>query len=219
LVSNIVTPRVPKHRTDQHAARKQFHVTQFFESLLCSYTEKNNLVGTIATEIGLLSNLAVWGMQQGGLTSSIPTEIAKLTKLIFLDLDFNELTGTLSSELLSLSSLTQLDINNNKFTGTIDGIGVFPRMEFMQLHNNAFTGTVPEAVGTYTKMYAFTVHGSEISGTMPQSVCDLLVTNPTVTGALKVLIADCSGPNPNIVCGCCTDCRFPKNTTDGSVAN
>ena len=33
--------------------------------------EENNLVGTIPTEIGLLSDLAVWGMERGGLTSAI----------------------------------------------------------------------------------------------------------------------------------------------------
>lgn len=70
--------------------------------------EENNLVGTIPTEIGLLSDLAVWGMERGGLTSTIPTEVGMLTKLIFLDLDFNALTGSLPDELFTLTDLTQL---------------------------------------------------------------------------------------------------------------
>jgi len=196
--------------------------------------EENNLVGTIPTEVsiervecealfpfipcshtlilgifyqmGLLSDLAVWGMERGGLTGPIPTEIGFLTDLIFLDLDFNQLSGSLSSELLALSSLTQLDLNNNQLTGSVNGIGVFPDMEFLQLHDNFFTGTIPVSLGDSTKLSAFTLHETGIGGTMPDSVCDLLATRAN-GGVLGSLIADCTEPGPDIVCTCCTDCR------------
>jgi hypothetical protein len=172
--------------------------------------EKNNLAGTIPTEIALLNDLAIWGMEQGNLTSTIPTEIGLMTNLIFLDFDFNALTGSLTSELLSLSSLTQLDLNNNQLTGSIDGIGVFPDMEFLQLHDNFFTGTVPEAVGSFSNLAAFTLHETDIGGVMPPSVCDLLITEGR-GGVLGSLIADCSQrdnfTDPDIECDCCTDCR------------
>lgn len=145
-------------------------------------------------------------MERGGLEGKIPTEVGLLTNLIFIDLDFNQLTGSLHSELLSLSSLTQLDINDNQMTGSVSGIGVFPAMEFLQLHNNSFTGTVPEAVGTYSKLEAFTLHESRITGTMPLSVCGLL-RNVSLGGVLDSLIADCGGLEPEIMCECCTDCR------------
>lgn len=169
--------------------------------------ELNNLVGTIPTEIALLPELRVWGMERGTLRGKIPTEVGLLSNLIFIDLDFNKLTGSLSSELLSLSSLTQLDINDNEMTGSIEGIGVFPNMEFLQLHNNSFTGTVPQAVGSYTKLEAFTLHESDITGIMPESVCNLL-RNASMGGVLDSLIADCGGLDPQIVCDCCTDCRL-----------
>jgi Leucine-rich repeat (LRR) protein len=87
-----------------------------------------------------LTDLAIWGMERGGLTSTIPTEIGLLTNLIFLDLDFNDLSGSLfTPELLSLSSLTQLDVNNTRLGGSVSGIGVFPKMEFLQLHANLFS--------------------------------------------------------------------------------
>lgn len=170
-------------------------------------TELNNLVGTIPTEIALLPELRIWGMERGRLEGKIPTEVGMLTNLIFIDLDFNQLSGSLTSELLSLNRLTQLDLNNNQFTGSIEGIGVFPSMEFLQLHNNSFTGTVPAAVGSYTNLEAFTLHESSISGTMPQSVCALL-RNASLGGVLDSLIADCGGLEPDILCPCCTDCRL-----------
>lgn len=156
--------------------------------------------------MGLLQELQVWGMERGGLVGTIPTEVGKLSKLIFLDLDFNALTGTLTPELLSLSSLTQLDLNNNKLSGSINGIGVFPFLEFLQIHSNDFTGTVPESVGLSSNLAVFTLHDSFISGTMPASVCDLVVS-AGMGGVLTSLIADCSNPAPDIICTCCTDCR------------
>jgi len=97
-------------------------------------------------------------------------------------------------------------LNNNQFTGSINGIGVFPDMEFLQLHDNFFTGTVPEAVGNFSKLAAFTLHETEITGVMPDSVCDLRLSEGN-GGVLASLIADCAPPNPDINCTCCTDCR------------
>jgi hypothetical protein len=166
-------------------------------------SELNNLVGTIPTELGLLENLELLGLERGGLHGTIPTQLGALSNLYFLDMDFNELTGSLPSELFALSLLEQLDLNDNRLTGSIDGIGVFPKMAFMQLHGNAFTGTVPAAVGSYSDLGTFTLHRSQISGTMPNAVCQL-VSN----GVLDSLIADCLGSNSFIVCPCCTDCRL-----------
>jgi hypothetical protein len=170
------------------------------------FTELNNLVGTIPTEIALLTGLKIWGMERGGLTGQIPTEVGLLQELIFIDLDYNQLTGSLSSEILSLGKLTQFDINDNRLTGSIEGIGGFPFLTFLQLHNNFFTGTVPEAVGTYANLSTFTLHETAISGTMPDSVCRL-VASANLGGNLTSLIADCGGLDPDIVCDCCTSCR------------
>lgn len=145
-------------------------------------------------------------MERGRLAGTIPTEIGELSNLVFLDLDFNRLTGSLTTELLSLARLEELDLNDNRMTGSIDGIGVFPQMQFLQLHDNFFTGTIPDAVGTFSQLTAFTLHETEISGTVPASVCGLVGD-----GVLRSLIADCSARNAttpaDIECTCCTDCR------------
>lgn len=158
--------------------------------------------------MGLLSELAVWGMEHGGLIGTIPSEIGNLTNLIFLDLDYNFLTGSLPTELYTLTSLTQLDLNDNRLSGNITGVDSFPEMEFLQLHSNSFTGTVPFGVGEYTEMDTFTLHNNSITGVMPFPVCGLLSTI-TINGGgnLTSLIADCDFPDPKIVCDCCTDCR------------
>lgn len=154
-------------------------------------------------EIGELVHLEFFGMERGGLTGTIPSEIGRMTNLVFVDLDFNSLSGALPAELFSLSGMTQLDLNNNQFSGSISGIGNFPQLEFLQIHENGFTGTVPSSVGTFSKLEAFNLHATNVSGVMPLAVCDLLVSNG---GVLESLTADCAGTIPEINCTCCTAC-------------
>jgi hypothetical protein len=52
--------------------------------------------------------------------------------------------------------------------------GVFPVMEFLQLHTNMFTGQTPKSVGAHAKMGTFTLHHDNIAGAMPDSVCELV---------------------------------------------
>ena len=142
-------------------------------------------------------------MERGTLTGTIPSEIGRLSNLIFIDLDFNQLTGSLPTQLFTLVNMTQLDLNNNRLEGPIGGIENFSRLEFLQLHSNGFTGTVPEAVGTTLRLLTtFTLHGTDMSGVVPLGLCDLVVD-----GTLMSLIADCAGVDPEIECDCCTDCR------------
>ena len=166
----------------------------------------NNLVGTIPTELGLLTELKVWAMERGGLRGTIPSQVGTLQQLTLLSLDVNSLTGTLPQELFTLRQLTELDLNNNQLSGSIDGLGgAFPNLEFLQLHNNDFSGTVPALLGTTsTNLTALTLQNTLLSGSMPTSICELVHR-----GMLVAVSADCAPPYPNIVCHCCTDCLAP----------
>lgn len=95
-------------------------------------------------------------------------------------------------------------MNDNQLTGNIHQIGVFTEMEFLQLHDNGFTGTVPPEVGNFAKLEVFTLHQTDISGVMPTEVCALF--DPAF-GILSTMIADCNGVEADIICDCCTDCR------------
>ncbi|OEU12166.1 L domain-like protein [Fragilariopsis cylindrus CCMP1102] len=163
--------------------------------------ESNNITGTIATEIGLLKDLVFLGMEDGGLTSTIPTELGGLTNLSIIDFDYNELSGSIPAQLYLLTDLVQLDLNDNELTGNIDDIGVFLDLEFLQLQNNQFTGTIPDDImGDLSRMRVLNLHGNMLDTTqaMPESVCARLFENG---GFLTSLIVDCG-----ITCSCCTSC-------------
>jgi hypothetical protein len=173
--------------------------------------ERGGLTGTIPSEIGFLSNLIFLDLDFNQLTGSLPDELFSLTNLTQLGkyCDFVTLVAVSIAVLvrshtcfLNATFAIPTDVNDNMLTGSINNVGVFTKMEFLQIHANDFTGTVAPEIGNFTRLAAFTLHETLISGEMPDEVCNLFSS-----GSLETLIADCDGVSPNIECDCCTDCR------------
>ena len=68
------------------------HVT---EIVLGGYPSGNNLVGTIPSELGNLSNLTELSLTYNQLSGSIPPELGNLSNLTELVLDSNQLSGVI----------------------------------------------------------------------------------------------------------------------------
>ena len=84
---------------------------------------KNELSGTIPSELGDLTNLKglyLWGNELSG---TIPPELGNLKSLERLFLSKNLLSGTIPSELDDLTNLVILDLSDNQLSGTITGSG------------------------------------------------------------------------------------------------
>lgn len=103
--------------------------------------------------------------------------------------------GTLPSGVFSLTNLKQLDVNNNYLTGEIDGIQSLNKLEFLQIHRNSFTGTIPLAIVELKNLRVFTTYGNDFLDGTP-SLCENRDYNG---GNLTTYIADCSSP-----CLCCS---------------
>jgi len=84
--------------------------------------QSNNLIGTIPTEIGLLTEMRrTFRLASNRLTGTLPTEIGLLTACTqSLNLQKSSLTGTLPSEIGSLTRfLWTLNLWGNSFSGLI----------------------------------------------------------------------------------------------------
>ena len=77
----------------------------------------NNMFGTIATEIGLLTALLYIDFDSNSLSGSIPSELGNLDSLRHLELDSNRLTSTVPSELGSLNDLKEVYLQENNLSG------------------------------------------------------------------------------------------------------
>jgi len=81
--------------------------------------KKNNMFGTIATEIGFLTQLSYIDFDSNSFSGTIPTELGLLASLRHLELDANRLTGPVPSQLGSLDNLKEVYVQSNNLSGTM----------------------------------------------------------------------------------------------------
>jgi Leucine-rich repeat (LRR) protein len=93
------------------------------------------LVGTLPSEIGLLSRLKI--LYLGPAATSLETE---------------RLQGTIPSEFWQLTHLEQFTLHHNRFTGTIPSeLGRMSNLTAVGLQGNLLTGSIPSEMGALTR--------------------------------------------------------------------
>lgn len=89
-------------------------------------------------------------LNKNQLTGPIPAAIgdmallAKPAKSISLDLSYNRLTGEIPASVARLTELTSFKAAGNRLSGTVlAALESLPRLKYLRLEKNAFTGAVP----------------------------------------------------------------------------
>ncbi|KAJ8529144.1 hypothetical protein K7X08_035979 [Anisodus acutangulus] len=105
-----------------------------------------NLSGQLVPQLGMLSNLQYWQVQNNSFSRAIPRELGNLTKLVSLGLQINKLSGPIPSSLGNLKSLRYMTLNSNKLSGKIP-ISVLKlifwgNLQLMNVSDNKLAGTV-----------------------------------------------------------------------------
>ncbi|XP_022715756.1 protein MALE DISCOVERER 2-like isoform X2 [Durio zibethinus] len=93
-----------------------------------------SLEGTLAPELGKLSNLRSLVLYKNHFSGAIPKEFGELTRLELLDLRENNLSGTIPAEIGKMLSLKRLLLYDNKFEGGIPsdlgGLNLLSELQF-----------------------------------------------------------------------------------------
>jgi len=114
--------------------------------------ESLNLQGTIATAIGLLTDLSRISMTFNFLTGDIPSDIRSLTKLEYLDFDENILHGSIFV-MESLTVLRSLSFYDNILSGKIPSdIKFMSKLTTIDVGNNFLSGQIPKEIGNLTNL-------------------------------------------------------------------
>jgi Leucine-rich repeat (LRR) protein len=100
---------------DPHLAVSSFSLL----TTVAVWLDKNDITGSIPTEIGLLTGLASISITNSSLTGSIPTEMGNLHALQRLWLYSNKLTGNIPAELANLDNLEVFEVHNNNIVGSM----------------------------------------------------------------------------------------------------
>ena len=103
--------------------------------------------GNIPESIGDLKKLRKLNLCYNFISGSIPSRIKELkSTLTEIRLEFNQLTGNLPSGFGELINLKKLAIDHNKFEGDINELAKLTNLTWLNIHDNFFTGKVPESM-------------------------------------------------------------------------
>ena len=145
------------------------------------YLHGRGLNGTIAAELGNLSELRWLYLHRNDLTGEIPGALNRLSKLEQLYLYDNDLTG-ISSQLGSgMAQLRRFFAHGNRITGSIPaGLGSMPRLDWLRLDKNSLTGSIPDRLGSLSTLRRLYLHeqagwdaGGGLTGTIPSTFANL----------------------------------------------
>jgi len=143
-----------------------YHVTSI-------YLYSCNLVGSLPSSLGLLSELTQLILYYNKLTGIIPASLGQLTKLTHLYLFSNELTGSLPESLGNMTSMQILIVFENFLTGTLpSSLGQLSQLIVLSAGNNLLQGTIPNSLGDLTQLDELTLHYNQMDGIIPSSLCN-----------------------------------------------
>ena len=179
-----------------------------------------DILGTIPTEIGLLSSLSTLLVENTTLYGEVPEELFLLSNLESVSIEDCALSGTLPKSLLQAPTLSWLNLRDNRIGGTMDN-AANPGLLALELGSNQFTGQLPSSLSN--ELYYLDLSNNPLlTGTVPSSYSKLSLTNLFVEGTslsnvervfcgtglldYEEFYADCGGSRPLILCRCCTHC-------------
>ncbi len=125
----------------------------------------NNLLGTLASDLGLLDSLQTLDLSTNELSGVLPAELGNLAALTRLELDSNQFTGSIPSELGNLSALTTLDLGNNELSGVLPTeLGNLAALTTLDLGNNELSGALPNTLANLTNLLNLKLENNAFTG-------------------------------------------------------
>lgn len=134
----------------------------------------NPISGAIPTSFGNLIQLNTLDFSHDQLTGAIPTSLGNLTQLTYLSLQDNKLTGAIPTSIGSLTQLTDLEFEHNLLSGSIPtGLGNLTNLKTLDLSDNRLTGSIPTVLGNLTNLSTLWLNVNQLTGSIPTEFANL----------------------------------------------
>ncbi|KAL2330502.1 hypothetical protein Fmac_018083 [Flemingia macrophylla] len=147
--------------SDTEEADGYFHVQEL-------YLMNMNLSGSLAPQLGQLSQLKILSFLWNNLTGTIPKEIGNIASLELLLLSGNKLSGSLPDELGKLSNLNRLQVDENRLSGPIpESFANMVNVKHLHMNNNSFSGQLPSKLSNLSNLLHLLVDNNKLSGYLP----------------------------------------------------
>ncbi|KAL7169457.1 hypothetical protein ACSBR2_034489 [Camellia fascicularis] len=127
-----------------------------------------NLSGSLAPELGKLSQLQILDFMWNDLTGSVPKEIGNIASLKLLLLTGNKLSGSMPNELGYLSKLIILQIDLNQISGPVpDSFSNLSSIKHLHLNNNSISGQIPPQLSNLSTLIHLLLDNNNLTGYLP----------------------------------------------------
>eukprot|EP00545_Synedropsis_sp_CCMP1620_P002833 CAMPEP_0119021056 /NCGR_PEP_ID=MMETSP1176-20130426/25209_1 /TAXON_ID=265551 /ORGANISM="Synedropsis recta cf, Strain CCMP1620" /LENGTH=478 /DNA_ID=CAMNT_0006975579 /DNA_START=41 /DNA_END=1477 /DNA_ORIENTATION=- len=141
---------------------------------------ENKLEGTLSSKLGQMSALEEFCVGNNAIAGSVPQEFYQMERIIDFRCENAALTGTLSNEIGNLSeNLRRVILGENNMRGPlpIAGLELCFMLNELELHGNAFTGTISKTIcdrkgGRFFNLHNLTVP-PEVDCSIEQNCCNL----------------------------------------------
>lgn len=129
----------------------------------------NSISGTLPTELALMTQLTGIGVDTNALSGPLPTEFGLFTGLTLLYVNANQLNGTVPSQLMNLRRAVQMNLCRNFLFGSLPSeIGLLSTsLTYFHVAYNALTSTIPTELGRASRLFKFGFNNNDFSGTLP----------------------------------------------------
>ncbi|KAF7150147.1 hypothetical protein RHSIM_Rhsim02G0066400 [Rhododendron simsii] len=128
---------------------------------------------TIPDELTQSSSLTTLSASSAGIVGSVPDFFSSFPNLQNLRLSYNNLTGSLPPS-FGGSGIVNLWLNNQLvgLSGTIDVLSSMTQLHQVWIHQNLFTGSIPDLSGC-TDLFDLQLRGNQLTGIVPASLMGL----------------------------------------------
>ncbi|KAI8905413.1 hypothetical protein EDD86DRAFT_211441 [Gorgonomyces haynaldii] len=164
------------------------YLAQLLPSLQSQFTIRtNNCCNTqgVVCRAGRITRLYLNDTNAMG---TIPSQLSLLTALEWLHLERNQLSGPIPSSIGTLTQLTSLHLNNNQLSGSIPAeLGNITTLQTLYLFNNQLSGPIPPELGKLTRLSAILLHNNpNLVGPTPPEWQSLQMTSAQCQGVVPV---------------------------------
>ena len=111
----------------------------------------NNMLGTLPTEIGLMTALESMYAFSNGISGTLPTELGRLSSLRIFSVYKNPISGALPTQLGHLSQLTRIVAADSAISAIPSQVGRLTNLEIFNLYRTEVVeGAVPTQLARLT---------------------------------------------------------------------
>jgi hypothetical protein len=140
-------------------------------SLQLFVMDNNDVVGTIPESIGLCNQMMGFSVYNCTLSGTIPSTLGQWTDIGVFDVSRNKIHGTIPDSAGIWTNIVGFSVFGNQLTGSIPAFIVkWSRLKSFSVSFNRLTNTIPEDIGNFVEMVNFLAQVNSLQGTLPSSI-------------------------------------------------